>query len=74
MHPMWRQTRLREYCSEEKIHVSAYSPLGGPGNFWGSTAVVDSPILHSIALKHNATPAQVLSLFTNLQVYLASVF
>lgn len=59
MHPMWRQTRLREYCAEEKIHVSAYSPLGGPGNLWGSTAVVDSPILHSIALKHNATPAQV---------------
>ena len=65
MHPMWRQTRLREYCAEEKIHVSAYSPLGGPGNLWGSTAVVDSPILHSIALKHNATPAQVLS----LQIY-----
>ncbi|CAI0404519.1 unnamed protein product [Linum tenue] len=59
MHPMWRQSRLREVCGEHKIHVSAYSPLGGPGNAWGSTAVVESPIVQSIAHKHGATPAQV---------------
>lgn len=59
MHPMWRQRRLREMCWEQGIHVSAYSPLGGPGNSWGSTAVVDHPIIQSIALKHQATPAQV---------------
>ncbi|KAL3755914.1 hypothetical protein ACJRO7_002891 [Eucalyptus globulus] len=59
MHPMWKQRKLREVCGENKILVSAYSPLGAPGNAWGSTAVVDSPIIQSIALKHNATPAQV---------------
>ncbi|GAU45682.1 hypothetical protein TSUD_268490 [Trifolium subterraneum] len=59
MHPMWRQRKLRRTCGEHKIHVSAYSPLGGPGNAWGSTAVVNHPIIQSIALKHNATPAQV---------------
>ncbi|XP_004146921.1 NADPH-dependent aldo-keto reductase, chloroplastic [Cucumis sativus] len=59
MHPMWRQKKLREYCEERKIHVSAYSPLGGPGNAWGSTAVIENPIIKSIALKHNATPPQV---------------
>jgi alcohol dehydrogenase (NADP+) len=59
MHPMWRQSKLRETCGEHKIHVSAYSPLGGPGNAWGSTAVVDDPLIQSIALKHRATPAQV---------------
>ncbi|CAL5404834.1 unnamed protein product [Camellia sinensis] len=59
MHPMWRQTKLREFCRDHKIHVSAYSPLGGPGNSWGSTAVVDNPIIQSIALKHHATTAQV---------------
>ncbi|KAK2653503.1 hypothetical protein Ddye_013359 [Dipteronia dyeriana] len=59
MHPMWRQDKLREVCAENKIHVSAYSPLGGPGNSWGSTAVIENPVIHSIALKHNATPAQV---------------
>lgn len=56
---MWRQKKLREYCEERKIHVSAYSPLGGPGNAWGSTAVIENPIIKSIALKHNATPPQV---------------
>ncbi|XP_057950907.1 NADPH-dependent aldo-keto reductase, chloroplastic [Malania oleifera] len=59
MHPMWRQSKLREFCREHNIHVSAYSPLGGPGNSWGTTAVLNNPIIQSIALKHNATPAQV---------------
>ncbi|XVF49384.1 hypothetical protein PTKIN_Ptkin04bG0007200 [Pterospermum kingtungense] len=59
MHPMWRQRKLREICGEYNIHVSAYPPLGGPGNAWGSTAVVDNPLIKSIALKHQATPAQV---------------
>ncbi|KAJ9164047.1 hypothetical protein P3X46_023664 [Hevea brasiliensis] len=59
MHPMWRQAKLRGVCADHKIHVSAYSPLGGPGNSWGTTAVVESPIIKSIALKHQATPAQV---------------
>lgn len=57
---MWRQRKLRKTCGEHKIHVSAYSPLGGPGNAWGSAAVVNHPIIQSIAFKHQATPAQVI--------------
>ncbi|GAA0186016.1 reductase [Lithospermum erythrorhizon] len=59
MHPMWRQRKLRKLCGDYGIHISAYSPLGGPGNLWGSTAVVNNPLIQSIALKHKATPAQV---------------
>ncbi|XP_057771125.1 non-functional NADPH-dependent codeinone reductase 2-like [Salvia miltiorrhiza] len=59
MHPMWRQNKLRDFCSDHNIHVSAYSPLGGPGNLWGSTAVIESPLIKSMALKHRATPAQI---------------
>ncbi|XP_050224755.1 non-functional NADPH-dependent codeinone reductase 2 [Mercurialis annua] len=59
MHPMWKQSKLRGVCGDYRIHVSAYSPLGGPGNAWGSTAVVDHPVIKSIAFKHRATPAQV---------------
>ncbi|KAH6826642.1 oxidoreductase superfamily protein [Perilla frutescens var. hirtella] len=59
MHPMWRQKKLRDFCSDHNIHVSAYSALGGPGNFWGSTAVVENPVIRSIALQRRATPAQV---------------
>ncbi|KAF5207485.1 Methylecgonone reductase [Thalictrum thalictroides] len=59
MHPMWRQNKLRKFCREHKIHVSAYSPLGGAGSPWGTRAIVDNPIIQSIALKHKATSAQV---------------
>lgn len=59
MHPMWRQNKLRDYCNHHNIHVSAYSPLGGPGNLWGTTDVVDNPVIKSIAQKLEATPAQV---------------
>ncbi|KAF4364908.1 hypothetical protein F8388_020622 [Cannabis sativa] len=59
MHPMWRQAKLREVCGDHKIHVSAYSPLGGPGNSWGSTAVIDHPTIQSIAKERKATPPQV---------------
>ncbi|KAJ4955598.1 hypothetical protein NE237_012381 [Protea cynaroides] len=59
MHPLWRQKKLREFCKEHKIHVSAYSPLGGHGTPWGSNCVLENSILQSIALKHKATPAQV---------------
>lgn len=62
MHPMWRQRNLRKICGKHNIHVSAYSPLGGPGNAWGSTAVVNHPIIQSIAFKHNATPPQVIQI------------
>ncbi|KAF7836351.1 Non-functional NADPH-dependent codeinone reductase 2 [Senna tora] len=50
--------KLRETCGAEKIHVSAYSPLGGPGNAWGSTAVVDHPTIRAIGRKHNATSGE----------------
>ncbi|KAG6425828.1 hypothetical protein SASPL_110033 [Salvia splendens] len=59
MHPMWRQKKLRDFCRDHNIHVSAYSPLGGPGNLWGSTVVIEDPVIKSLALKHRATPAQV---------------
>lgn len=59
MHPMWRQKKLRDFCQDHNIHVSAYSPLGGPGNLWGSTVVIEDPVIKSLALKHRATPAQV---------------
>ncbi|PIA64039.1 hypothetical protein AQUCO_00201379v1 [Aquilegia coerulea] len=35
MHPLWQQKKLRDFCAEKGIHVSAYSPLGGKGAKWG---------------------------------------
>ena len=31
MHPHFRNERLRQWCTEQKIHVTAYGPLSSPG-------------------------------------------
>ena len=63
MHPMWRQEKLRETSGDHKTHVSAYSPLGGPGNVWGLSVLAEHPIVKSIAHKHNATPGKILGYY-----------
>ena len=30
IHPYWRQKEIIEFCEQNKIHVTAYSPLGSP--------------------------------------------
>lgn len=30
IHPFWRNDKLREFCESQRIHVSAYCPLGTP--------------------------------------------
>uniref|UniRef100_A0A0C9RR82 TSA: Wollemia nobilis Ref_Wollemi_Transcript_20563_1431 transcribed RNA sequence n=1 Tax=Wollemia nobilis TaxID=56998 RepID=A0A0C9RR82_9CONI len=60
MHPVCQQKKLREYCKSVNVHVSAWSPLGGPGTPWASlTSVLDNPIINQIANKHAKTAAQV---------------
>eukprot|EP01018_Ginkgo_biloba_P024808 Gb_31085 [translate_table: standard] len=60
MHPLWQQKKLRDYCSMMKIHVSAWSPLGGAVTPQGSNGVIDNPVIQEIAKKHGKTAAQVL--------------
>ncbi|KAF7852064.1 hypothetical protein BT93_L0592 [Corymbia citriodora subsp. variegata] len=55
----WQQEKLRAYCREKGIHVSAWSPLGANGAPWGSLAVVESPVLKEIATVRGKTVAQV---------------
>ncbi|KAF8407539.1 hypothetical protein HHK36_006673 [Tetracentron sinense] len=52
-----QQRKLIDFCKEKGIHVSAWSPLGANGTRWGSTAVMDSPILKEIALAKGKTVA-----------------
>lgn len=52
MNVAWQQQK-------KKIHVSAYSPLGANGAFWGSLAVMESPILKQVVASTNKTIAQV---------------
>ncbi|GLJ35303.1 hypothetical protein SUGI_0710200 [Cryptomeria japonica] len=59
MHPVWQQKKLREYCESMNIHVSAWSPLGGPGNSWGSNYALENPMIKEISTKHDKSSAQV---------------
>lgn len=67
MHVAWRQEKLREFCTEKGIHVTAWSPLSGNGNpIWGSYSVMHSPILKEIARERGKTVAQVRTQPTDL--------
>ncbi|XP_047326290.1 D-galacturonate reductase-like [Impatiens glandulifera] len=59
MNPLWRQEKLREYCNEQGIHITAYSPLGANGTMWGDNRILDSDIITDVAKAREKTPAQV---------------
>ncbi|KAH7848967.1 hypothetical protein Vadar_010980 [Vaccinium darrowii] len=59
MNPVWQQKKLRKFCEEKGIHVTAYSPLGAKGTFWGTDQVMDCEILKEIARAKGKTLAQV---------------
>ncbi|KAJ4974835.1 hypothetical protein NE237_008009 [Protea cynaroides] len=55
----WQQRKLMQFCNEKGIHVSAWSPLAAYGTQWGSTLVMENPILKDIAMAKRKTIAQV---------------
>ncbi|CAD6884502.1 unnamed protein product [Tilletia controversa] len=57
-HPLLPQEELDAYLKSKKIHLTAYSPLGGS---YGKVKILTSyPEVQEVAKKHNADPAQVL--------------
>ncbi|KAF3432039.1 hypothetical protein FNV43_RR26778 [Rhamnella rubrinervis] len=58
MNPVWQQGKLREYCKEKGILITAFSPLGAKGTGWGTNWVMDSEVLNEIAQKKGKTVAQ----------------
>lgn len=61
LNPGWQQKKLRDFCKEKGIQLTAWGPLGANGTYWGSSAIMDSPILKEIAESKGKTVAQVLS-------------
>ncbi|XP_027186592.2 (1S)-1,7-diacetoxy-luvungin A aldo-keto reductase-like [Cicer arietinum] len=59
LNPSWQQGKLKDFCKQKGIHMSAWSPLGGYKVFWGSNVVMENPILHEIAQARNKTVAQI---------------
>lgn len=65
LHPYLQQDDLLEYCSENGIFVTAYSPLGSadrPPSMKGKEepVLLENETIRDIAEAHDATPAQVL--------------
>jgi alcohol dehydrogenase (NADP+) len=63
LHPYNQQTELVEYCQYNNIAVTAYSPLGSPGNFPGNErkySLFEDEQLIKIANDHDKSVAQVL--------------
>ncbi|QCD92373.1 alcohol dehydrogenase [Vigna unguiculata] len=59
MNLSWQQAKLREFCKQKGIHVSAWSPLGSYKSDYGTNAVMESPILKEIACARHKTIAQI---------------
>ncbi|XP_058091525.1 non-functional NADPH-dependent codeinone reductase 2-like [Magnolia sinica] len=57
MHPVWQQQKLRDFCIEKGIHVSAYSPLGAKE--WGFDVVLGNALINDIARAKGKSVAQI---------------
>ena len=58
-HPWLQQNDLLTFCREQRIAVTAYSPLGSPAS-GGPAPLLQDPVIESIAAAHGANTAQVL--------------
>ncbi len=65
LHPYLQQPTLLDFCSKNRVHLTAYSPLGSPDRpsslkVEDEPVLLDDPTIESIAQRHGTTPAQVL--------------
>ncbi len=65
LHPYLQQSRMLEYCNEQKVRLTAYSPLGSrdrPAALKkdNEPSLLNHPVILEIAEKHRITPGQVL--------------
>lgn len=69
LHPYLAQPELLEYCKSKGIYLTAFTPTGkftseigmpSADQQAGWSTVRDDPIIKELAVKYNATPAQVI--------------
>ena len=64
MHPLFRQDELLQYCKNEGIHWTAYSPLGSSDSaekmHHTGFDLLKNETVHKVAAELNKTPGQVL--------------
>ncbi|PAV89606.1 hypothetical protein WR25_19649 [Diploscapter pachys] len=63
LHPYFQQKKLRDFCQQHNIAVTAYSSLGNPGSAFfrkeGDPNVITEPVIKKIADAHGKSTAQV---------------
>ncbi|KMZ63254.1 Non-functional NADPH-dependent codeinone reductase 2 [Zostera marina] len=59
MNPFCQQKKLRNFCKEKGILVTAYSPLGAHGSVYQGVDVLNHPTLNQIAHSNNKTAPQI---------------
>jgi D-xylose reductase len=64
MHPYLTQQKLVRFCQQEKVAVTAFSPLGAPsyvplGMATENDSVMNEEVVREAAARHKKTPAQV---------------
>ncbi|XP_043266025.1 aldo-keto reductase family 1 member B1-like [Colletes gigas] len=63
-HPNLNQTKLRQFCAERGIAITAYSPFGSPLRPWAKPGdpkvTMDAPEIVELAKKYNKSSAQVI--------------
>ncbi|XP_022732953.1 non-functional NADPH-dependent codeinone reductase 2-like [Durio zibethinus] len=59
MNPLWQQEKLRKFCEEKGIVITAYSPLGAKGTLWGTNGVMECDLLNEMAQAKGKSIAQV---------------
>ncbi|CAG2170794.1 unnamed protein product [Oppiella nova] len=67
IHPYLAQTKLKKFCEDRAITLTAYSPLGNPGSAANTAADKDrllkEPVVLRLAQKYNKNVGQVLLKF-----------
>jgi len=59
-HQYLQQNKLRKFCSEHDIVITAYRPFGGANPKSNDPSILDNPVIMEIAKSHGKTVAQVL--------------
>lgn len=62
-HPNLNQRKLRNFCKERGIVITAYSPLGSPKRSWvkpdDPQVAIEHPTIIKIGKKYHKSPAQI---------------
>ncbi|KZV61840.1 Aldo/keto reductase [Peniophora sp. CONT] len=59
MHPFLPQNETKALCDAKGIHLTAYSPIGQPGESYKGPSLLGNDLIVQLAEKYSATPAQI---------------